>query len=129
MQPNLRRNQDCAWRSSVFFCIIAVHASAALSTKMQATMKNTRDATSSVLSKTLESFHKGSTLDNGTLNYFSTAAMAAILSNEVFKFKQAMNEDDGMEFVKAMVKEIKPHEDAEHWTMIGDQKCLLEPRP
>ena len=40
--------------------------------------------------------------------------MAAISSNEVFIFKQAMNEDDDIEFVKSMVKEIKLHEDAEH---------------
>ena len=54
--------------------------------------------------------------------------MAAILSNEVFTFKQVMNEDDGMEFVKAVVKEIKSHEDAEHWTMIERSKMPLETR-
>ena len=89
------------------FCTIAVHTSSALSTTVQAPMKSTRDATSSILSKTVESFHKVNTLYDGTLNCFSTAAMAAISSNEVFTFKQAMNEDDGIEFVEAMVKEIK----------------------
>ena len=51
--------------------------------------------------------------------------MDAVSSNKVFIFKQAMNKDDGMEFVKAMVKEIKPHEDAEHWTMIERLKMPL----
>ena len=39
--------------------------------------------------------------------------MIAILPNEVFKFKQAMHEDNGQEFVKAMVKEIKSNKDTE----------------
>ena len=107
------------------FCTIAVHTSSTLSTTMRAPMKSTRDATSSMLSKTVESFHKVNTLYDGTLNCFSTAAMAAVSSNEVFTFKQAMNEDDGMEFVKAMVKEIKSHEDNEHWTMIERSKMPL----
>jgi hypothetical protein len=63
---------------------------------MQAPIKSTNDATSSMLSKTVESFHKANTLYDGTLNCFPTAAMAAISSNEVFAFKQAMNEDDGI---------------------------------
>jgi len=44
------------------FCTIAVHTSSALSTTVQAPMKSTRDATSSILSKTVESFHKVNTL-------------------------------------------------------------------
>ena len=51
--------------------------------------------------------------------------MAAISSNEVFTFKQAMNKDAGMEFVEAMVKEIKSHKDAEQWTMIERSKMPL----
>ena len=51
--------------------------------------------------------------------------MATVLSNEVLIFKQAMNEDDDIEFVKSMVKEIKLHEDAEYWTMIERSKMPL----
>ena len=36
----------------------------------------------------------------------------------LFRMLNTMNEDDGIEFVKATVKEIKLHNDAEHWTMI-----------
>ena len=54
--------------------------------------------------------------------------MDAVSSNKVFIFKQAMNKDDGMEFVKAVVKEIKSHEDAEHWIMIERSKMPLETR-
>ena len=100
------------------FCTLAVHASLALPTTIQAPMKSTKNATSSMLSKTVEGFHKFNTLYDCTLNYFSTAAMAAILSNEVFLFKQAMNEGDGMEFVKATVMGIKLLEDEERWTII-----------
>ena len=107
------------------FCTITVYTSSALSTTVQAPMKSTRDAPSSMSSKTVESFHKVNTLYDGTLNCFSTAAIAAVSSNKVFTLKQAMNEDNGMEFVKAMVKKIKLHEDAEHWTMIERSRMPL----
>ena len=85
---------------------------------MHASAKVTKGASSSILSQTVESFHRVNTLYDGTLNCFSTHAMAATSSNEVFTLKQAMGEDDSREFVKAMVKEIRSHEDGEHWTKI-----------
>jgi hypothetical protein len=76
------------------FCTITVHTSSALSTTMQAPVKSTRHVTSYMLPKTVKSFHKVNTVYAGTLNDVSTPVMAAISSNEVFIFKQAMNEND-----------------------------------
>ena len=72
----------------------------------------------SILSKTVDSYHRANSLYDGTINAFSTMTLSAVASNEVFTYKNAMKEEDYREFVKAMMKEITEHEEREHWTMI-----------
>ena len=44
--------------------------------------------------------------------------MAFTTSNENYAYKQIHNEPDFPDFVEAMQKETKEHEDRGHWTMI-----------
>ncbi len=41
-----------------------------------------------------------------------------ISSNEVFTYKEPMNQEDAHLFVKAMQKEVSDHESRDHWTIV-----------
>ena len=56
---------------------------------------------------------------DGTLNSFHHAAlMAAPGDNDTYTFKNMLQEDDKNEFISAMMKEIKDHEDRNHWDVM-----------
>ena len=76
----------------------------------------------SILSKTVDSYHRVNSLYDRTINAVSTMTLSAVASNEVFTYKNAMKEEDYREFVKAMMREITEHEEQEHWTMIERRK-------
>ena len=58
-------------------------------------------------------------LIDGTNNkIFEFAFAANQQQNETYTFKDAIKKDDSDDFIKAMVKEIKDHEENNHWTMI-----------
>ena len=78
-----------------------------------------KEKATSVLENAINSFHQVNSPYDGTINCFSMVLMSAAASNEVFTYKQALKEDDYQEFIKAMLKEIKAHEEGEHWTMIS----------
>ena len=44
-------------------------------------------------------------------------AQSSTASNETFNYKQALQERDYHEFVKAMVNEVGDHESRAHWTL------------
>ena len=57
-------------------------------------------------------------LFDGTIDCFSTLAMSAEASNEVYTYKQAMQQEDYRDFVKAMIVEVQDHEKRGHWELM-----------
>jgi hypothetical protein len=57
----------------------------------------------SLLTTAVNSFHRVNTLYDGTVNCFSTLAQSSEASNETFTYKQALQEPDYHDFIKAMV--------------------------
>jgi hypothetical protein len=93
---------------------------------LQVKVTVTSPTSSSVFLKAIESFHRVNTLYDGTINCFSMLAQASVASNETFTYKQAMQEKDYIEFVKAMVKEVDDHELRDHWTLIPRQDMPVD---
>ena len=63
-------------------------------------------------------FQEVNDLYDGTLNkvhhlFYTTN----ISTNEIFKFQNAMKQDDKLDFVNAMEKEISDHERGKHWSI------------
>ena len=54
----------------------------------------TSNACTSVLTSVVDGFHRANSLCDETLNCFSTAALSASATNEVFTFKEAMQQED-----------------------------------
>ena len=52
-----------------------------------------------------------------------------VSTNEVFTFTQAMKEDDRMDFVSAMEKEIQDHESRGHWTIVTRSSLPQNAKP
>ncbi len=80
---------------------------------------------SSKLTHAIESYHRVNSLYYGTINCFSTLAQSSMASNERFNYKQALQEPDNHEFIKAMVNEVDDHELQVHWTLT--KCCDLPP--
>ena len=56
---------------------------------------------------------------HGTLNHFHMFAFSSdISSNKVFTFREAMNQEDKLNFVQAMEKEIEDHQSLDHWSIV-----------
>jgi hypothetical protein len=77
----------------------------------------------SLFSNAIDSFHRVNQLYDGTLNCFSTVAASALASNETFTYKQAMQQDDYRDFIKAMITEVDDHEQRGHWTLM-ERRCM-----
>ncbi len=80
---------------------------------------------SSKLKHAIESYHRVNSLYDGTINCFSTLAQSSAASNDTFNYKQALQEPDYHEFVKAMVNKVDDHESQVHWTLT--KCCNLPP--
>ncbi len=78
---------------------------------------------SSKFSSAIDSYHRVNTLYDGTINCFSTLALSSTASNETFTYKQALQEADYHEFVKAVIHEVDDHESQAHWTLT--KRCEL----
>ena len=73
----------------------------------------------SVASRIVNKFHECNELFDGTINHLHNFALATDLSNnEVFTLSQAMRQDDRDKFIEAMKKEVKDHEEREHWELV-----------
>jgi hypothetical protein len=72
---------------------------------------------SSRLTHAIESYHRVNSLYDRTINCFSTLVQSSTALNETFNYKQALQEPDYHEFVKAMVNEVDDHESRVHWTL------------
>jgi hypothetical protein len=80
---------------------------------------------SSTLSNAIESYHQVSSLYDETINCFSTLAQSSVASNETFNYKEALQQPDYHDFVKAMIHEVDDHEQQAHWTLT--KRCDLPP--
>jgi hypothetical protein len=80
---------------------------------------------SSTLSNAIKSYHRVNLLYNGTINCFSTLAQSSVASNETFNYKEALQQSDYYEFVKAMVHKVNDHKTQNHWTLM--KQCDLPP--
>ena len=81
----------------------------------------------SLRAKTVDSYHRANSLCDGTINCFSSAILSAVALNEVFTYKEAMKQDDAIDFVKAMIKEVRDHETKDNWTLI--ERKNMPPQP
>ena len=59
-----------------------------------------------------------STYDGTTNQIHFLSFTTDISSNEVFTYKEAMNQEDKHLFVDAMQKEVADHESRDHWTIV-----------
>ena len=67
---------------------------------------------------------------DGTINQMHLFSYVTDVStNEVFTFTQAMKEDDRMDFVSAMEKEIQDHESRGHWTIVTRSSLPQNAKP
>eukprot|EP00956_Cyclotella_meneghiniana_P022895 scaffold43790_cov38-Cyclotella_meneghiniana.AAC.11 len=72
----------------------------------------------SLTSRIVNKFHECNELFDGTINHLHNYALATDLSNnEVFTLTQAMRQDDREQFLEAMMKEFKDHEERDHWDL------------
>jgi hypothetical protein len=78
---------------------------------------------SSLLSNAINSYHRVNSLYDGTINCFSTMAQSTVASNETFNYKEALQQPDKIEFIKAMINEVDDHETRKHWTLM--KRCDL----
>jgi hypothetical protein len=75
---------------------------------------------SSLLSNAIDSYHWVNLLYDGTINCFSTLAQSSLALNETFHCKEALQQSDRIEFIKAMMHKVDDHETQKHWTLM---KC------
>ncbi len=52
------------------------------------------------------------------MNCFSTLVLSSEALNETFTYKQALQQPDYHDFIKAMVAEVDDHETHKHWTLM-----------
>ena len=67
---------------------------------------------------------------DGTVNEMHLFSyLTDVSTNEVFTLRQAMKEDDRMDFVAAMENEIKDHEQRGHWTIVDKTSLPKNAKP
>ena len=67
---------------------------------------------------------------DGTVNEMHLFSyLTDVSTNEVFTLRQAMKEDDRMDFVAAMENEIKDHEQRGHWTIVDKTSLPTNAKP
>lgn len=72
-----------------------------------------------IFQASVNAYHRANLLVDSTINSLNPFAFTTLHeNNEVFTFKEAMNQTDSSEFVKAMVKEVQDHEERSHWTLL-----------
>jgi hypothetical protein len=77
----------------------------------------------SKFSYAIDSYHRVNLLYDGTINCFFTLTLSSTALNKTFTYKQALQEADYHEFVKAMIHEVNDHESQTHWTLT--KRCEL----
>ena len=84
-----------------------------------ATMTNALSSSMTKFSHMIGTIEQLNTLYNNQLNEMNPFSFAATLANnEVYTFKEAMQQPDKKEFIKAMVTEAEAHRAKKHWSVI-----------
>ena len=112
-------------RSSKHACLVLFSSFCAIGAALNGGVHSHRvlAQSSSLFSNAIDSYHRVNSLYDGTINCFSTLAQSSVASNETFNYKEALQQSDKIEFVKAMVHEVDDHETRKHWTLI--RRCDL----
>lgn len=75
--------------------------------------------TATFYERCINRFDEANELIDGTLNEMHLFAFAAKTgSNETYTFRQVLNQPDLPDFITAMEKEIRDHEERGHWTIV-----------
>ena len=75
-------------------------------------------------------FHEVNELYEGTLNEVHHLLYATEISfNDSFTFRNATKQDDKLDFVDAMEKEISDHEKGGHWSIVHHDTLPNRARP
>ena len=75
-------------------------------------------------------FHEVNEIYDGTLNEVDNLFYATSISTtEIFTFRNAMEQDDKLNFVDAMEKEISDHKRGKHWSMVHRDTLPNRARP
>lgn len=83
-------------------------------------MSNAMTQPVSILDKVVLHTQAINTQFDGTINALHHAALTtAEVHNDIFTLREILKQDDRMEFIEAMQKEVQDHVDRKHWTMIS----------
>ena len=75
-------------------------------------------------------FHEVNKLYDGNLNKLHHLFYATVIStNEIFMFRNAMKQDDKLDFVDATEKKISDHERGKHWSIVHRDNLPNRARP
>ena len=75
-------------------------------------------------------FHEVNELYDGTLDEVHHLLYTTnISSNESFTFRNAMKQDDKLDFVDAMEKEVSDHKQGGHWSIVHRDTLPNTARP
>jgi hypothetical protein len=98
-------------RGSRHACLVLFSSVCAVGAELTCGAHSFQDnvTSSSKFSNAIDSYHRVNLLYDGTINCFSTLALSSTASNETFTCKQALQEADYHNFVKAMIHEINNH--------------------
>lgn len=74
---------------------------------------------SSCFSQATDTSHRINSHFDGTLNVCSTFALVSMhQNNDVYTFKEILKQEDKNKYIEVMVKEVKDHEERQHWDLI-----------
>ncbi len=107
-------------RSSKHACLVLFSSFCAIGVELECRVHSHQVLlqSSSLLSNAIDSYHQVNSLYDGTINCFSTLAQSSLASNETFHYREALQQSDRIEFIKAMMHEVDDHETQKHWTLM-----------
>ena len=107
-------------RSSEYTCLVLFSSFCAIGTDVKCGVHSHQvlAKSPSLLSNAIDSYHQVNSLYDGTINCFSTLAQSSVASNETFNYKEALQQSDKIDFIKAMINEVDDHKTRKHWTLM-----------
>ena len=109
-KSGLRRSKRIAENEKVKYTFLSLMSATSFfskstnaMTKLTSTGQHLIESTSKLFDNTINYLHSFSTVSD---------------SNDIFTFKEMLQQPDRNEFVKAMLKEVSVHEQRNHWTMV-----------
>ncbi|MEY3108605.1 MAG: hypothetical protein RL730_956, partial [Actinomycetota bacterium] len=115
-ESGLRRSPRLQKKKGIFVSILTASFS---STLVPDTIYSTTNSISSTIERMNTTLNEIDLNFDGTFNSFMTQVFAAGKeSNEVYTFREMLKQEDRIQFVNAMEKEIDDHVRREHWEII-----------